>query len=88
MSAEFYPSVDTCALVKAFINTHHGWAVADQFEDTFTGEEPFEEQNGYALSSIREAVDALVIHGILADEFHEELEEYLEKLDAYLSEKV
>ena len=36
--------IQTVDLVKAFINSHHGWAVADQFQDTFNGE-GFEEQN-------------------------------------------
>lgn len=74
-------------LVKAFINTHHGWAVADQFENTFHTPtiEVFEKQNWNALSYIREAVFTLLNDSdVLSDDAAEELQEYLDRLEAYL----
>jgi len=75
--------INTTQLVKAFINSHHGWAVADQFEATFDGEE-FEKQNFNALTYIEQAVRDIFNSGILNVEANDELEDYLAELRNYL----
>jgi hypothetical protein len=75
--------INTTQLVKAFINSHHGWAVADQFEATFDGEE-FEKQNFNALTYIEQAVRDIFNSGILNVEANDELEDYLVELHNYL----
>jgi hypothetical protein len=76
--------IDLCILVKSYINSYHGWAVADQFEDTFNGE-PFEDQNANALSYIKDSIEGLISSGLLAEDAQEELIEYRESLVVYLS---
>ena len=76
--------IDLCGLVKSLITSSHGWAVADQFEDTFNGE-PFEDQNANALSYIKDSIQGLISSGLLAEEAHWELIEYREGLVVYLS---
>ena len=77
--------VELCAIVKSIINSQHGWAVADQFEDTFEGEEPFEEQNGNALLYIRNSIRGLVESNTFSPQGQEELQEYLDDLEDYLA---
>lgn len=76
--------INLCSLVRSFINSYHGWAVADQFEDTFTGE-PFEIQNGNALRYIKDCVQSILNDRLLSDDAQEELSEYLVNLSDYLS---
>ena len=79
--------ITTTDLVKAFINTHHGWAVADQFEDTFdpNGYTPdFERQNPNALNYIMYSVEELMESDLLSDEAFDELNDYHKKLANYL----
>ena len=71
-------------LVSAFINSKQGWAVAEQFEDTFTEEESFEEQNGYALSLVAKDCTDLLKSGLLDEDAAYELEAYAERLREYL----
>ena len=77
-------------IVKSFINSKHGWAVADQFESTFSNpsEENFTEKNLSALSYIVDTVEDMVNSNILSENATEELQEYLDKLNNYLSEPV
>ena len=75
--------IDLCGLVKSLINSSQGWAVADQFEDTFNGE-AFEEQNGNALRYIRSCVQGLIKSDLLNDDAREELQDYLDELEDYL----
>jgi hypothetical protein len=74
----------TNTLVKAVINDQHGWAVADQFEDTFNGD-PFEDQNYNALSYIHETITDLLGSDLLSDSSNREVQEYLDKLEAYMN---
>ena len=76
--------MQTVDLVKAIINSNHGWAVAGQFEDTFGGE-PFEEQNDNALRYIRETLEQLLSSELLADAAHDELQSYRDDLEDYLA---
>jgi len=75
--------VQTVDLVKAFINSNHGWAVADQFQDTFNGGD-FEDQNTNALDYIRNSVDALINSELLSDEVADELQVYLDRLEGFM----
>ena len=77
--------ITTSQLVKAFINSLHGWAVANQFEATFDGEE-FEKQNTNALTYIEQAVRDVFNSNILNIEANDELEDYLVELKNYLQE--
>jgi len=73
-------------ILKAVINSEHGWAVAEQFEDTFNGES-FEEQNMNALGYIKNCLKYDVINsGVFNDEAMEEINEYYDKLVKYLEE--
>lgn len=76
--------VNLCSLVRGFVNSYHGWAVADQFEDSFNGE-PFEEQNSNALVYIKGVVQSLISSRVLSEDATEELQEYLVDLTVFLS---
>ncbi len=79
--------INTTQLVKAFINSHHGWAVADQFEDTFepSGYTPdFERQNLNALNYIKYTVEELMESDVLSEESFDELATYHKMLANYL----
>jgi len=77
--------VTTLEIVKAYINSNHGWAVADQFEDTFLGQS-FEKQNYNALKYIHGAVLELVDDSeVLSDSAIDELQSYLDDLEIYLA---
>lgn len=78
--------INTTELIKAFINSHHGWAVAGQFEDTFDGGEEFEHQNTNALNYIQDTIVDLIDSGLLSSDAESELEEYKDRLVKYLSE--
>ena len=77
--------ISTTELVKALIDSHHGWAVADQFEDTFdpSGYGDFSKQNYNALRYIHETVDGLIKSGLLSQNVTDELQEYHDRLKAY-----
>lgn len=72
-------------LTEAYINSKHGWAVADQFRDTFDGES-FEEQNHNALNYIKESVNAILESDILNEAAQEELQDYADALEDYLTQ--
>jgi hypothetical protein len=75
--------METVDLVKAVVNLHHGWAVADQFEATFNGES-FEEQNSNALRYIKGVVEDILHSKILSEDAHDELHTYKENLEDYM----
>jgi hypothetical protein len=76
--------MDLKKLVSAVIGAKHGWAVAEQFENTFDGEE-FEEQNYNALGYIMTEINDL-IRAELLDSYHQdELKDYYEELSEYLT---
>ena len=72
-------------VVSAVINARHGWAVADQFKDSFEGQS-FDKQNYNALRYIQAEVKVILQSDLLSEEAQLELEEYKEELDNYLSE--
>lgn len=75
--------ITTSEVVKAFIDSHHGWAVAEQFEDSFINGD-FAEQNTNALEYIAEAVEDLIESNCLSDGCNTELSSYLEDLNDFL----
>ena len=75
--------ISTSEVVKAFIDSHHGWAVAEQFEDSFINGD-FAEQNTNALAYIAEAVESLIKSNCLSDGCNTELSSYLEDLNDFL----
>ena len=75
--------ITTQTIVSSFIKTKHGWAVAEQFEATFNGEE-FEKQNINALTYIEQSVRDVFNSNILNIEANDELEDYLVELKNYL----
>ena len=76
--------MDLKKLVSAVIGAKHGWAVAEQFENTFDGE-AFEEQNYNALGYIMTEINDL-IRAELLDSYHQdELKDYYEELSEYLT---
>jgi hypothetical protein len=77
--------MDTVDLIKAVVNSEHGWAVAEQFETTFNGES-FEEQNYNALRFIHGVVEDILHSKVLSPDGHDELHEYKENLDDYMVE--
>jgi hypothetical protein len=77
--------ITTRTIVSAFINSKHGWAVSEQFEATFDGED-FEEQNTNALTYIKQAVKDILNSGILDIDANDELEDYFSELKGYLEE--
>lgn len=79
--------INTTEITKAFINSHHGWAVADQFEVTFEQSESFERQNYNALLYIRAVVRDLIDSDVLSDDAADELESYYDDLANYLAEE-
>lgn len=72
-------------LTTTLISSHWGWAVADQFKDTFEGGEPFEEQNMNALKNIYLTVKDLIKSGLLSKQAMMELESYRHDLSMYLT---
>jgi hypothetical protein len=73
-------------IIKAIINGEHGWAVAEQFEDSFNGES-FEEQNINALEYIKNCLKYNVMRSnVFNDNAMEEIKEYYDKLVEYLEE--
>ncbi len=75
--------ISTEDLVRSYINSQRGWAVADQFSDSFNGE-PFEEQNYNALLYIREIIMDLVDGDVLSDDALSALEFYYKDLTTTL----
>lgn len=71
--------VDHIDVIKAFINSHHGWAVADQFVDSWEDND-FTSQNPNALELIEESLTALLEAGIFVPMVEEEIEAYLDQL--------
>ena len=81
--------MQTVEVVKAVINSHHGWAVADQFEDSYiypNGGSAFEDQNPNALLCIRDLVKSLLEGDVLSDDAKEELGDYCDDLENYLAD--
>lgn len=75
--------VDHVHVIKAFVNQHHGWAVADQFEKSWESSD-FDSQNLNALHFIQLCLTALLDSRVFTPSVQEELIEYLEDLRIWL----
>ena len=73
----------TVDLIKAVVNSEHGWAVAEQFSDTFNGEK-FEYANYNAWRYIREVIEDILRSKVLSDNAQDELQEYRDNLEDYM----
>ena len=71
-------------VINGIIESKHGWAVAEQFIDTWhIGD--FENQNYNALTYIKHTVNDLINSDIFNEDDEAELEEYLLGLEEYLT---
>lgn len=70
-------------LTESYIRQRHGWAVAEQFMDTFEGQS-FDEQNSVALNHIGECVADIINADILNEPAKDELQTYLDSLKDYI----
>jgi uncharacterized lipoprotein YajG len=75
--------ITTQDLVSAYIESKHGTAVSEQFNDTFNDSGEFEKQNSNALKLIQSEVNDIVKSEVFDDVF--DLEYYSESLNEYLS---
>ena len=80
-------NVDLKYIAESVIANAHGWAVAEQFSSTFSGEEWFVDQNYNALELISSTLRELIRSEALAEGFElEELKGYAARLEEHLSE--
>ena len=71
-------------IIEAVIESKHGWAVAEQFVDTWNGED-FEKQNTNALIYIEKTIKSLIGEDIFNEDTEAELVGYLLGLEEYLT---
>ncbi len=71
-------------IISGIIESKHGWAVAEQFVDTWNGED-FEKQNINALTYIKYTVNDLINSDIFNEDIEAELVGYLLGLEEYLT---
>lgn len=76
--------METKEIIKSVINSKHGWAVADQFEDSWDGED-FEKQNYNALKYIKGTIDAVLRSKVFNEDTYDEIAYYQYKLNEYLN---
>lgn len=74
--------ITTKDVASAYINSKHGWAVAEQFEAIFEdlSEDNLQQQNHNALKYIRQSLTDLIKSDVLGEESREELMEVAEGL--------
>ena len=71
-------------IIGAIIESQHGWAVKEQFIDTWNGED-FENQNLNALRYIKNTINDLANSDIFSEEVEMDLVGYLIGLKEYLA---
>ena len=71
-------------IIGAIIESQHGWAVKEQFIDTWNGED-FENQNLNALNYIKHTINDLANSDIFSEEVEMDLVGYLIGLKEYLA---
>jgi len=74
--------ITTKDVAAAYINSKHGWAVAEQFEAIFedSSEDNLQQQNRNALNYIRQSLTDLIKSGVLSADASDELVEVAEGL--------
>ena len=78
--------MNTAKLISKVIYGTEGWAVAEQFDDTWGNTEEFENQNVNALTKIQALIGDILEENLLSEDSHDELNEYYEDLRGYLFE--
>ena len=74
-------------IVSALINSSHGWAVREQFEDTCYGGEDIEDQNPNALELVSATIKELLESELLADSYElDELRTYRARVEEHLAQ--
>ena len=73
-------------IAQAFINSRHGWAVADQFESIYDdlSEENLTKQNSNALQYIKDSLTELIRSKVLSQDSSDELVEITTELVQHL----
>ena len=72
-------------LISGYINSKHGWAVAEQFESTFCRFQDFEQQNRNALMFIHASINEVMNTSFFNDDTYDELQSYIDDLTDYLT---
>lgn len=74
-------------IVSALVNSDHGWAVRDQFDNTFDGSEDLEDQNPNALELVSATVKELMESELLAEGYElDELKRYRDRIETHLAQ--
>ena len=76
--------ITTKEVTAALIESQHGWAVKEQFEDTWDDTE-FDKCNINALMLIQRTIRELFKSDILNEQANDELEDYIVELSNYLT---
>ena len=71
-------------VINGIIESKHGWAVAEQFIDTWNGED-FEKQNYNALTYIKYTINDLINSDIFNEDVEAKLVGYLLGIEEYLA---
>jgi hypothetical protein len=73
-------------LLSAIIHKKHGWAVAEQFDDTWDGDEELYTQNINALEYIKQTLEDIVSYDsdLFQEHVIQEIEDYVEELTEYI----
>ena len=71
-------------ILSALIYKEHGWAVSDQFDDTYSDRDCFEEQNLNALDYIFDTVRAALESELFSEDSEEDITVYLYDLSEHL----
>jgi len=73
-------------VIEAIISKEHGWAVAEQFESTWSdpSEENFSEQNSNALDYILHTIRGILRSDVFSQDSVEEIKSYKESLEEYI----
>lgn len=71
-------------LLSALIYKEHGWAVRDQFEDTYSDRDCFEKQNLNALDYIFDTVREALESELFSEDTDSDIKGYLYDLSEHL----
>ena len=72
-------------LISGYIDSKQGWAIAEQFDSTFSNAQDFEKQNRNALIRIYSSVNELLSSDFLSEDAYDELQAYKDDLNEYLT---
>ena len=72
-------------LISGYIDSKQGWAIAEQFDSTFSNAQDFEKQNRNALIRIYSSVNELLSSDFLSEDAYDELHSYRDDLNEYLT---